>query len=231
MTTYVLVPGAGGSAWFWHLLTPHLKAKGHDVVTVGLPAADEDAGLDVYAQTIVTAVGQSASDVSAAGRRGDLVVVAMSMGGFSAPLVCDRLPVTSLVLVNAMIPAPGETAGAWWANTGQERARRESDIAAGRDPDADFDPVTYFFHDVPAPITTAALEIEEAQAGKPFGEPWPLPAWPDVPTRVLTGRDDRIFPVAFQTRIAEERLGITPELLPGGHLLALSHPARLAELL
>jgi pimeloyl-ACP methyl ester carboxylesterase len=50
-----------------------------------------------------------------------------------------------------------------------------------------------------------------------------------VPTRVLVGRDDRFFPAAFQRRIAEERLGITPDELPGGHLLALSRPSELAD--
>ena len=58
------------------------------------------------------------------------------MGGFSAPLACDRLGVDWLVLLNAMIPQPGETAGQWWDNTGQAAAVRENDIREGRDPDA-----------------------------------------------------------------------------------------------
>ena len=64
-----------------------------------------------------------------------------------------------------------------------------------------------------------------------FSDPPPVTTWPRVPTRVLTGRDDRFFPAAFQRRIAEERLGITPDELPGGHLLALSRPVELADLL
>ena len=47
-----------------------------------------------------------------------LAIVAQSMGGFSAPLACDRLPVDHLVLLNAMIPLPGETAGQWWDKVG-----------------------------------------------------------------------------------------------------------------
>ena len=53
-----------------------------------------------------------------------VTLVAQSMGAFSAPLTCDRLPVDELVLLNAMIPAPGETAGEWWGNTGQAEAMR-----------------------------------------------------------------------------------------------------------
>jgi pimeloyl-ACP methyl ester carboxylesterase len=50
-----------------------------------------------------------------------------------------------------------------------------------------------------------------------------------VPTRVLAGRDDRFFPLEFQRRIAGERLGTEIEVLPGGHLVALSRPAELTD--
>jgi pimeloyl-ACP methyl ester carboxylesterase len=90
-----------------------------------------------------------------------------------------------------------------------------------------------FFHDVPAEVTEEGMAAEPGQPGTPIGEPWPLDAWPldawpDVPTRVLSGRQDRLFPVGFQIRVARERLGITPETMPGGHLLALSRPEELA---
>ncbi len=77
--------------------------------------------------------------------------------------------------------------------------------------------------------SAAVAQGEPDQSGTPFGRPWPLERWPDVPTRVLQGRDDRLFPVEFQRRVAQERLGITPEEMPGGHLVALSRPAELAE--
>jgi pimeloyl-ACP methyl ester carboxylesterase len=220
MTTYVLIPGAGGAAWYWHLLVPALRRRGHEAIAVDLPAADPAAGLREYADAVV----------DAARDRGDVVVVGQSMGGLTAPLVVDRLPVTEIVLVNAMIPAPGETGGDWWANTGQPEARRENDVREGRDPDAEFDLRVYFFHDVPPAVTEEGLAGAPDQADRPFGEPWPLPAWPDVPTRVISGRDDRLFPVEFQARIAKERLGLTPSRVPGGHLVALSHPEELAEL-
>ena len=72
---------------------------------------------------------------------------------------------------------------------------------------------------------------DPAQSGAPFEEPWPLAAWPDVPTEVLVAREDRFFPAAFQARVARERLGVTPRLLPGGHLVALSRPEELADAL
>jgi pimeloyl-ACP methyl ester carboxylesterase len=60
-------------------------------------------------------------------------------------------------------------------------------------------------------------------------EPWPLDAWPDVPTRFLLCRDDRFFPASFLRRVARERLGITPDEIDGGHCVALSRPVELAD--
>ena len=222
MSTYVLIPGAGGDAWYWHRLEPLLREPGHDVIAVDLPAADETAGLQRYADTVV----------QAAGDHDDIVLVAQSMGGLTAPLVCDRLPVTRIVLVNAMIPSPGETGGDWWTNTGQEKAAREFAEREGRDPDAPFDLLVTFFHDAPPDVIETALASPGPdQAGRPFGDPWPLAGWPDRPTTVLSSTGDRLFPVEFQDRVARERLGITPTRLPGGHLVALSRPGELAHLI
>ncbi|MFI1399037.1 alpha/beta fold hydrolase [Streptomyces sp. NPDC020681] len=223
MATYVLIPGADGRAWYWHLVLPELHRRGHDGITVDLPQ-DESAGLAEYTDTVVRAIGD------APGPADELVLVAQSLAGFIAPLVCDRLPVDQLILVNAMVPKPGETAGDWWANTGQADARAAFAVEQGRDPDAEFDVLVDFFHDVPQEVTVAAMEQGEAGPSEAvFTQPWPLTAWPDVPTRFLQGRDDRFFPLDFQRRNAEERLGIAVEEVPGGHLLALSHPAELAD--
>src|SRR5271169_2136782 len=99
MSVFVLVPGAGGAAWYWHRVVTELRARGHEAVAVDLPGADESAGLPEYADAVVAAVG---------GHQ-DVVVVAQSMGGFTAPVACARAPVRLLILVNAMIPLPGET--------------------------------------------------------------------------------------------------------------------------
>ncbi|MET7621656.1 alpha/beta hydrolase [Streptomyces sp. NPDC005408] len=223
MATYVLIPGADGRAWYWHRVVPELRARGHDVVTVDLPQ-DNSAGLAEYTDAVVRAIG--------AATVGELVLVAQSLAGFIAPLVCDRAPVDRLILVNAMVPAPGETAGDWWANTGQAEARAAFAAQQGRDPDADFDLLTDFFHDVPQEVTDEAMAQGEAGPSEAvFTQPWPLSAWPDVPTRFIQGREDRFFPLDFQRRIAKERLGIAVEEMPGGHLLALSRPAELAELI
>jgi pimeloyl-ACP methyl ester carboxylesterase len=216
-TTFVLVPGAGGNSTYWHRLVDELERRGHRAVPVDLPSGDDTAGLAAYADTVVAAADGAAS----------VVLVAQSMGGLTAPLVCERLPVALLVLVNAMVPRPGETGGEWWTVTGQERARAEHARRQGRGGPPD--DVADFFHDVPDDVAAAAQEQPFEQSVRPFEDPWPLSAWPDVPTRVLVGRDDRFFPVDFQRRVAAERLGLEVDEVQGGHLVALSRPVELAD--
>jgi len=206
MATYVLIHGAGSDSWYWHLVAPRLRALGHDVVAVDLPCDDDAAGLPEYTDTVVEAIGD----------RRDLILVAQSLGGFTAPLVCERRPVALLVLVAAMTPRPGESAGEWWANTGHEF------------PDP-FDPAIVFTHDVPDELAAASLQHLREQSGTPFDKPWPLDAWPDVPTRFLLCRDDRFFPAEFQRRVVRDRLGIVPDEMDGGHLPALARPEELVE--
>lgn len=220
MATYVLMHGAASDSWYWHLVAPELQNRGHTVIAPDLPS-DDAAGLSEYADAVVDAVGT----------RSDLIVVAQSMAGLSAPLVTERVPVRLLVMLNAMTPVPGEPPGEWWANTGWEELRREQLAREGHsDDDADFDVVDLFFHDVPPDVVAEAMAAgERAQSGTPFEKPWPLMAWPDVPTRFLQGRDDRFFPVEFQRRVVRDRLGITIDEMDGGHLVALSRPQELAE--
>ena len=104
--------------------------------------------------------------------------------------------------------------------------------AQTRDPDAPWDEREIFFHDVPTEVTEAVYARgEPQQADKPCGEPWPLKAWPDVPTSAVTGRHDRLFPEPLQRSYLRERLGIEPTLIDGGHLVALSNPEGLAKVL
>jgi pimeloyl-ACP methyl ester carboxylesterase len=221
-TTYALIPGAGGSAWFWHRVTPLLTATGAAVIPVGLPADDDGADLFTYADVVTDAVVEVP---------GPLVLVGQSMGAFTAPIVATRVPTALIVLVNPMVPTTGESGGQWWENTGQRAARIAyfREIGLSR---TDFDPVEDFFHDVPPAVRDEALrQSEPRQSDTPFDRPWPLAGWPDVPTRVIAGSEDRLFPLEFQRRVVRERLGLEVEVMPGGHLMALSRPQELVDLL
>jgi pimeloyl-ACP methyl ester carboxylesterase len=219
-TTFVLIPGAGGSAWYWHRVTPLLTAAGVDALAVELPAADDSADLGTYADVVTSAV----ADVT-----GPLVLVGQSMGAFTAPLVAERVATALIVLVNPMVPTAGESPGQWWEATGQAQAMAAHFDRIGLG-DKEFDPVEDFFHDVPAEVRDEAFsQPAPDQSDTPFGQPWPLSGWPDVPTRVVAGSDDRFFPLEFQRGLVRDRLGLDVDVLPGGHLIALSRPRELAE--
>ena len=220
MANYVLIHGAGSDSWYWHLVVPELQARGHHVVAPDLPVDDDSAGLSEYTDVVVQAIDDD---------RSDLVVVAQSLGGFTAPLVCERVPVSLMILVAAMVPRPGESPGDWWANTGHEQAKRAQDEREGRPADGDFDPMVTFFHDLPPDVAAEAMHHGKDQSGTPFEKTWPLAAWPDVPTRFLLCRNDRMFPAEFMRRVVRDRLGITPDEIDGGHLPALGRPKELVE--
>jgi len=168
VATFALIHGAGDAGWYWHLVETELRARGHDTVAPDLPCDDDTAGLPEYADAVVAAIGD----------RTDVVVVGQSLGGFTAPIVAERVPTRLIVLVAAMIPQPGES---------------------------------------------------PAESETRLAEPSPLRAWPDIPTRVLACRDDRMFPLPYLRRVSEQRLGIASDEIDGGHTPALSRPRELAD--
>jgi Alpha/beta hydrolase family len=100
----------------------------------------------------------------------------------------------------------------------------------GRSIDGEFDPVAEFLHDVPEDVIADVLARgEPRQWDTPFGNPWPLHRWPDVPTKAVICRGDRLFPVGFQRRVLRDRLGITADEMGGGHCVAWSRPRELAS--
>jgi pimeloyl-ACP methyl ester carboxylesterase len=204
VATFALIHGGGGSAWDWHLVEPELRERGHDSVAVDLPNEDPSAGWSDYVDTVVEAVGE---------RPRPLVVVGHSLGAFTAPLVCARIPVDLLVFLAGMIPAPGELFEDWWTNTGYESSG--------------YDDVVY--NDVPPELQAEAEKRERNEDARALQEAWPLEALRDVPTRYLLLRDDRMFTPDWARRHARERLGIEADEMDGGHYVTLSRPRELAE--
>jgi pimeloyl-ACP methyl ester carboxylesterase len=186
-----------------------LRERRHDIVAPDLPCDEDSAGLPEYADAVIEAIGD----------RTDLVVVAQSLGAFTAPLVCHRVPVDMLVLVAPMIPMPNEAPADYWTNT-----RYEQEVHEHYD-----DEIALFYQDVPPELAAQALKRGRRQSEARLSEHSPLESWPDVPTRVLLCRDDRLFPAPFLRRVARERLGITPDEIDGGHTPALSRPKELAD--
>lgn len=208
MTTFALIHGAGGSGWDFHRLGPELVARGHAFVAPDLPITDSSAGLSDFTDTVLAALGDAS----------DVAVVGHSYGGFTAPLVASKVRARLLVYLAGMIPAPGEQPGQWWSATGFSAPTGLTDTET-------------YFNGVPAELAAEGMAHGRDQVSKEWDEPWPLPAHPDVPTRVVLCRDDRFFTPDFQRRVAQERLGIEPDEVDGPHCAPLSHPAQIADLL
>jgi SAM-dependent methyltransferase len=177
--------------------------------------------LDDYADAVIAAVAD----------RSDLVVVAQSFGGFTAPLVAVRLRVDALVFVAAMVPSPGEAPNDWWEKTGHRRAVQEQAARDGGLTGSE-DPFVCFYHDVPRELAEQALSKERAHPSAACTvSPWPLAALPDVPTHFVLCTEDRFFPPDFLRRVVADRLGVVPDEIASGHCVALSRPKQLADIL
>ena len=159
--------------------------------------------------------------VDAIGERRHLVVVGQSLGGFTAPLVCDQVAADLLVLARADDP----------------RAGRLARVVSGRAPGMTMkgastttDPIELFYHDVPRDLAAEALSKGRNQSEGAHGRR--VAAGPrgrtsrraccSVATTTFSRR-------ASYRRVARERLGLTPDEIDGGHCPALSRPKELAD--
>jgi len=210
MAIYALVHGAGDVGWYWHLVERELRARGHATVAPDLPIEDDDASLEDNAQVVVHAI-------EAIPDRRELVVVGQSFGGYVAPIVAERAGADRLILVAGMIPLPGESADEMWEATGWRMPRGGV--------------VDLFYGDVDPELAAAAMSRERRQSESTGREPWPLPAWPDVPTQFILCRNDRFFPASWLRPVVRERLHIEADEIDSGHTPALSHPTELVELM
>ncbi len=207
MATFAFIHGAGDVGWYWHLVEGELRTRGHDTIAPDLPVEDDAAGLTAYADVVVDAIGD----------RPDVVVVAQSFGGYVAPIVADRIGARLIVLVAAMVPSPGESADEIFTNTGWQTESRADDST-----------LAVLYHDVPPELAEEALRRGREQSDTPGKEPWPLAAWPEIPTRFVLCRNDRFFPASWLRRVVSDRLGIAPDEIESGHCPALSRPHELA---
>jgi pimeloyl-ACP methyl ester carboxylesterase len=210
MAMIAFIHGAGDVGWYWHLVGAELRGRGQDTVAPDLPIEDDNAGLSMYADVIVDAIGE----------RPDVVVVGQSFGGYVAPIVAERIGARLIILVAGMVPSPGETAEEMFTRTGWQPERL-----------TDSSERSVFYHDVPSELADEALGHGRRQSDTPGSQPWPLPAWPDIPTRFVLCRNDRFFPARWLRPVVRERLRIEPDEIESGHCPALSRPHELATLL
>lgn len=212
MATYALVHGAGDVGWYWHLVERELRSRGHRTVAPDLPIEDDGASLFDNAAVVIEAI-------KAMHDGDELVLVGQSYGAYIAPIAAHLAKADELVLVAPMIPQPGETADQMWKAT---RWQMPTDHSG---------PIAVFYHDVDPGLAAEAISHERRQSEATGREPWPLDAWPDVPTHVVLCQNDRFFPADWLRGVVRDRLGIEPDELRCGHTPALSCPRELVDLI
>src|SRR5690625_1426693 len=223
MANFILLHGAASTGWLWHRVVPELQQSGHSTAAPDLPAEDPTADLHTYVEV--------ARNAAAKFERQPVTVVAQSMAGFMAPVLATMRAVQRIVLVAPMIPLPHKTGLRWWEATGQPAAQREYLEGLGYSAADANDPEIIFIHDFDDELKAASLaHVTDQQAG-PLLTPCPFATWPKVPTHVVAAESDRLFPLDFMVQQSKQRLGITPDVIPGGHMAALSQAGALAELL
>jgi hypothetical protein len=218
--TFVLIPGAGSDPRVYGATIAALRDLGHDGVAPPLPLEDAAATPSDHAAAVVAAVAGLP----------ETVVMAQSLGAFAGPLAADQIEARMLILLAPMIPAPGETAGEWWANT--RHAEAIPDLIARFGGMGEWDKEALdevFLHDVEPEVVRRNERYNGAPGAGMFAEPWPAQRWPELPTRVLAPREDRLFPLEFQRRVTRERLDVEVDEIAGGHVSMLSRPAALAR--
>ena len=172
-------PGSGRHRVVLAPCVPLLREAGHEAIAVDLPATTPAAGLPEYARRVARAIGG----------RDNAVLVAMWLGGFTAPAGRRRGPGQRDGVRERDDPRPGETPGEWWDDTGWSDARVAAANRGGYS--AEFDLAGYFLHDVPPDIAAAGEPYQRPEADVAFGSACDFDAWPPVPIRAVAGADDR----------------------------------------
>jgi pimeloyl-ACP methyl ester carboxylesterase len=118
----------------------------------------------------------------------------------------------------------------WYWHLAEAAVQEQARLDGGKTGSGD--PFVAYYDGVPRPLAEEAVRRGgRGESTMVWDTPWPLDAWPDVPTRFILGTDDRCFPAPFLRQLARQRLGIVADEIPGCHCVALSRPGELAELL
>ena len=229
--TIVLVHGAWADASSWTGVIQRLQAAGHDVVALpnGLRGAKADAAIiRNYLDTI----------------DGPVVLVAHSYGGFVITnAATGARNVRALVFVDAFIPDEGQPPVAL-NGPGSALAPAATNPTSlfklvpipGAPPEA---PDTYllpstvrdsFAQDLSADEQAVIFATQRPASLGGLAEPSGPPAWKDIPSWAIIGRQDRIIDPVSQRAMAEHA-GAKITEIEASHVSMISHPDAVVEVI
>jgi pimeloyl-ACP methyl ester carboxylesterase len=225
MAHFLLLHGACHGGWCWDRISPGLRAADHGVTAPDLPCDDPEAGLRDYAQAAIDALPTDYDD---------LVIVAHSLAGLTAPLVASQLPTRRIVMLAAIVGAPGASL----ATLAEEDADRDLPLGEGG---IAFNDEGLFRFSESGAMRVLYPDCSPEDAAEAFGKlryqrsMWTqvadFAAWPETEYVSITCTEDRVVNPAWSDRMARTRLGVEPIHLEGGHSPFLSRPAELTALL
>ncbi|HVL90743.1 MAG TPA: alpha/beta hydrolase [Actinomycetota bacterium] len=226
MATFAFVHGAFMRGAHFAVVAERLRGAGHRTVAPDLPATDPAAGAAEYARLVAAAAGDT----------GDLVVVAHSMGGLTAPVVATLRPVRRIVYLAALVPEPGRSFDdvSWHDPRIAAPYVPQTHSLASEDGSASVGPARaaeVYFHDASPARRQWAYSLMRPQQWKILREPCPLDAMPSVDATVVACRQDRLVSPSWLSHVASERLGTEAITIDGGHCPMVSRPGELVRLL
>ena len=222
--TVVLVHGAFADASGWNDVTRRLQRDDYTVIATANPlrSVDSDAA---YLKSILDTID------------GPIVLVGHSYGGFVMTNAAAGDPdVKALVYVAGFAPAPGDTVEALTGmNPGSGLADPNNLVVRPHATGADgyINPATFreiFAADLPRHVTDVmAASQRPADVGTLFQPSGPA-AWEDIPSWYVVASEDRTIPPATQ-RFMAERAGATTIEIRSSHVVMMSHPKQVADVI
>ena len=219
MATFVLIPGAGGLAWEWHRLEPRARgARPHS-----RPDRPARRRRRVGARRVRRLDG--ARDRRTDRRRARRPVVRRVYGTTrlrTGPRRPDRPPERD-------DPEAGRDVRRVVVEHRPGRAKREYAATLGLTPPISrttASSTTTTFRRRWSRRRSSSIRSSRARRSVSRG---PSTAGRTSRRVCCPAATTACSPRTFQRRVAQERLGITPDTVPGGHMVALSNPAGLAD--
>ena len=225
--TFVLVPGAWMGAWSWHPVAQRLRADGHRVVALTLPGLSYGSPADGLRLT--DAVDFVVREIRDRDLR-DVVLVAHSWGGYPVTGAAHQLPdrVAKVIYYGAVVPAKGTSMSD--ENDEYGGMIRESIAAtADRTVPIPLEAVRFgLMPEQPAALQELVFALTLPQPGGYMTDALDVSPVTDagLPAAYLLGADDRSL--ARPGAEFAARLGLSPVIVPGGHMALLSQPAEIA---
>jgi len=233
--TIVLVHGDWADGSSWSGVIARLQRRGFTVVAPPNPLrgpSSDAAYLSSYLQTI----------------SGPIVLVAHSYGGFvTTNAALGDSDITALVYIDAFIPDEGETSadllgmptptGSCIVDPANAAFNAVPIPGGGIDlylrvaPNPPYTGFAECFANGVNPRDAAVLAAAQRPAAiEQLFEPSGLPAWKTIPSWSLIGTQDHVIPPALQ-EFMSERANATIETVKAGHLLLISRPAAVTNVI